>query len=294
MMVKPVRGASMPLIQRDAPYPHWEFSHPISGDLLRLVPERGGLISGWRCGDREVVYLDLERFLDPAQSVRGGFPVLFPITGGLPGNQLPLPQGTFTLPQHGFARQLPWTFEALADGLGVALELADTSETLLAYPFQFLLRMEVRLAPCALEISTTVTNQGDQPMPFSFGLHPYFNLSSLEGVRIEGLPDECTNHLTMAPAPTAEQMQRLASGIDLLVRPTGPVRLVDEAAGTTLELQLSHPLDLVVLWTEPPRPMVCIEPWSGPRQSLLSGDRKIELAPGSSTTLNTRYVLSRP
>jgi len=283
----------MPLIQRDAPYPHWEFSDPASGDLLRLVPERGGLISGWRCGGREVVYLDLERFLDPAQSVRGGFPVLFPITGGLPGNQLPLPQGTFTIGQHGFARTLPWRMEPLADGRGVALELSDSAETLQAYPFKFLLRMEVRLAPGALEIGTTVSNRSEAPMPFSFGLHPYFNLSSLEGVRVEGLPDDCLNHLTMAPAPTAEQMQRLASGIDLLVRPTGPVRLVDEAAGATLELQLSHPLDLVVLWSEPPRPMLCIEPWSGPRQALISGDRRIELAPGASTVLTTRYALIR-
>lgn len=281
----------MALIQRDLPYPHWEFSDPSSGDLLRLVPERGGLISGWCCGEREVVYLDLERFLDPAQSVRGGFPVLFPITGGLPNNELPLPQGTFTLPQHGFARNLPWRMAPLADGRGVALELTDTAETLQAYPFQFLLRLEVRLAPGALEIATTVSNRSAEPMPFSFGLHPYFNLSSLEGVRFEGLPQECLNHLTMAPAATAEQMQRLASGIDLLVRPSGPVRLVDEAAGATLELQLSHPLDLVVLWTEPPRPMVCIEPWSGPRLALLSGDRRIELAPGDSTELHTRYVL---
>lgn len=283
----------MPLIQRDAPYPHWEFSDAASGDLLRVVPERGGLISGWRCGDREVMYLDLERFLDPAQSVRGGFPVLFPITGGLPDNQLPLPQGTYTLGQHGFARQLPWRMEPLADGRGVRLELSDTPETLQAYPFQFLLSMDVRLAPGALEISTTVSNRSGAAMPFSFGLHPYFNLSSLEGVRFEGLPADCLNHLTMAPAATAQQMQCLASGIDLLVRPMGPVRLVDEAAGATLELQLSHPFDLVVLWTEPPRPMVCIEPWSGPRQALLSGDRKIELAPGTSTHLTTRYALTR-
>jgi hypothetical protein len=70
-------GHFMPLIQRGTPYPHWEFSDPASGDLLRVVPERGGLISGWRCAGHEVVYLDLERFLDPSQSVRGGFPVLF-------------------------------------------------------------------------------------------------------------------------------------------------------------------------------------------------------------------------
>jgi galactose mutarotase-like enzyme len=279
----------MSLIQRDTPYPHWEFSDPLSGDLLRIVPERGGLISGWRCAGEEVVYLDLERFLDPAQSVRGGFPVLFPITGGLPDNRLILPQGEFQLGQHGFARQQPWRLEALADGRGVQLQLTDNEETLKSYPFSFLLTMAVRLAPGALEITTIVENRSNVTMPFSFGLHPYFNLSSLEGVRLEGLPDQCLNHLTMAEAATADQMERLATGIDLLVQPTGPVRLVDEAAGTTLELQLTHPLDLVVLWTEPPRPMVCMEPWSAPRQALLSGDRKLELSPGESTTLHTRY-----
>jgi galactose mutarotase-like enzyme len=279
----------MSLIQRDTPYPHWEFSDPLSGDLLRIVPERGGLISGWRCAGEEVVYLDLERFLDPAQSVRGGFPVLFPITGGLPDNRLILPQGEFQLGQHGFARQQPWRLEALADGRGVQLQLTDNEETLKSYPFSFLLTMAVRLAPGALEITTIVENRSNVTMPFSFGLHPYFNLSSLEGVRLEGFPDQCLNHLTMAEAATADQMERLATGIDLLVQPTGPVRLVDEAAGTTLELQLTHPLDLVVLWTEPPRPMVCMEPWSAPRQALLSGDRKLELSPGESTTLHTRY-----
>jgi galactose mutarotase-like enzyme len=280
----------MPLIQRQTPYPHWEFSDPASGDLLRLVPERGGLISGWRCAGHEVVYLDTERFLDPAQSVRGGFPVLFPITGGLPDNQLSLPQGVFKLGQHGFARQLPWHMDPLADGQGVRLQLADSEATLDVYPFAFLLSMDVRLAAGALEISTTIENRGPDSMPFSFGLHPYFNLSGLDAVRFEGLPEQCLNHLTMDSAATAEQMAKLASGIDVLVEPAGAVRLIDAGAQTSLELQLSHPFDLVVLWTEPPRKMVCIEPWTAPRQALLSGDRKIELAAGQSTTLHTRYA----
>ena len=282
----------MPLLQQTAPYPHWEFSDPVSGDVLRVVPERGGLISGWRCNGHEVVYLDLQRFLDPDQSVRGGFPVLFPMTGGLPNNELPLPQGIFKLAQHGFARQVPWELAALPDGRGVQLILSETAETLQVYPFRFQLTMDVRLAPGALEISATVENRDQAVMPFSFGLHPYFNLSSLETVRFEGLPAQCLNHLTMEKAATADQMEQLATGIDLLVEPTGSVRLVDDPAGTTLELELTTPLDLVVLWTEPPRAMVCMEPWSAPRQALLSGDRKIELNPGDSTTLATRYRLT--
>lgn len=83
----------MPLTQRTTPHPHWEFSAAAGGDLLRLVPERGGLLSGWRCNGRELLYLDEARFADPALSVRGGMPVLFPICGNLPADQLPLPQG---------------------------------------------------------------------------------------------------------------------------------------------------------------------------------------------------------
>ena len=282
----------MPLLQQTAPYPHWEFSDPVSGDVLRVVPERGGLISGLRCNGHEVVYLDLQRFLDPDQSVRGGLPVLFPMTGGLPNNELPLPQGIFKLAQHGFARQVPWELAALPDGRGVQLILSETAETLQVYPFRFQLTMDVRLAQGALEISATVENRDQAVMPFSFGLHPYFNLSSLETVRFEGLPAQCLNHLTMEKAATADQMEQLATGIDLLVEPTGSVRMVDDTAGTTLELELTTPLDLVVLWTEPPRAMVCMEPWSAPRQAILSGDRKIELNPGDSTTLATRYRLT--
>lgn len=295
----------MALTHREAPYPHWEFQDPHSGDLLRLVPERGGLISGWRCQGRELLYLDEDRFADPALSVRGGMPVLFPICGGLPGNRLPLPQGTFQLPQHGFARDLPWQLTPLDDGRGVAMELSDTPATRAAYPFGFQLRLEARLASQALDLNVRVTHNGPLPaeaseagtggseplMPFSFGLHPYFAVSTLAQVEIEGLPEQCFDHLTMAPAATAPRLERLAEGIDLLARPGGPVRLRDGGNGRRIELQTSHPWDLVVLWSEPPRPMVCLEPWSGPRQSLISGDRRLDLKVGEALELRSRFAL---
>ena len=55
---------------------------------LRVVPERGGLITEWRCGDHEILYFDLERFQNKEKSIRGGIPILFPICGDLPGNLL--------------------------------------------------------------------------------------------------------------------------------------------------------------------------------------------------------------
>jgi galactose mutarotase-like enzyme len=37
--------------------------------------------------------------------------------------------------------------------------------------------------------------------------------------------------------------------------------------------------------------MVCLEPWTGPRQSLVSGDRKLVLPPGGEQSLSCRYAL---
>ena len=294
----------MALIRRDSPYPHWEFQgsdpdphgDPAGADLLRIVPERGGLVTGWRCAGEEILYFDAERFADPAKSVRGGIPVLFPICGGLPNNQLPLPQGTFELPQHGFARDQSWQLSELASGDGVQLQLSDNPATLAAYPFAFGLSLELRLEPQALAIRAVIANRSDAPMPFSLGLHPYFNVSDLAGVRVEGLPERCFDHLTMADANTTEQLERIAAGIDLLVRPAADVALVDAEArngtGRRIALQPSQPLDRVVLWSDPPRPMLCLEPWSGPRSALISGDGRLELAPGANMALQTRYTVS--
>ncbi|MCT0212013.1 MULTISPECIES: galactose mutarotase [unclassified Synechococcus] len=288
----------MPLTHRLTPYPHWELEDPISGDQLRLVPERGGLLSGWRCSGRELIYLDEERFADPALSVRGGMPVLFPICGNLPGDCLPLPDGDYSLKQHGFARDLPWQLEGTPDGRGVRLTLEDTPASLASFPFPFSLELSFQLEAAALAITVRIENRGEVAMPYSFGLHPYFRVSSLDAeaaqlaVRLEGLPDHCLNHLTMTEEATQNQLERLPQGVDLLARPLGAVRLVDPVAGLALELQPSTPLDLVVIWTDPPRPMLCLEPWTGPRGALVSGDRRLEVPAGGAHSLACRYGLT--
>jgi galactose mutarotase-like enzyme len=293
------------LIQRDAPFPHWEFTSP-DGDQLRVVPERGGLVCGWRCGGSERLYFDAERFADPSKSVRGGIPVLFPVCGNLPDNRLELPQGTFALAQHGFARDRPWQLQALADGRGIHLELRDDATTRAVYPFGFRLVLEVRLEPAALAIRALVRHEvEDAPgsavagavsaaMPFALGLHPYFAVADLGGAALEGLPDRCFDHLTAGPADTAAELARLPQGVDLRVERSGIApRLLTglsspdgSPAAAAIELQADSPLDHAVVWTDPPRPMVCLEPWTARR-----GELGLALAAGEQLGLNCRYTL---
>ena len=60
-------------------------------------------------------------------------------------------------------------------------------------------------------------------------------------------------------------------------------------AASTIELATQAPLDREVVWTDPLRPMLCLEPWRGPRGSLVSGERHLSLAPGESLELRCCY-----
>ncbi|NDC15160.1 MAG: galactose mutarotase, partial [Synechococcaceae bacterium WB9_2_170] len=41
----------------------------------------------------------------------------------------------------------------------------------------------------------------------------------------------------------------------------------------------------------PPRPMLCLEPWTAPRGALASGERCLRLQPGERQQLHCRYRL---
>ena len=54
-------------------------------------------------------------------------------------------------------------------------------------------------------------------------------------------------------------------------------------AKSNREIKVAHsfPFDLCVIWSDPTRNMVCLEPWTSPRNSLKEGFRRIEIPPNS-------------
>ncbi len=282
----------MSLTHKEVPYPHWEYVQPNTFNRIRVVPERGGLVTEWRCNDREILYFDLKRFGQIKKSIRGGIPVLFPICGDLPDGLLKLPKGDFQIGQHGFARDLPWQINLLEDQTGISLNLSDNEITQAVYPYSFMIEMQCCLKESRLEIRTKIQNLSEVDMPFSFGLHPYFNVSNLQKTHIEGLSAACYNHLEMSESQTCNQLEHLSAGIDFLTTASGPVTLVDLAKGDRLQLHQQEPMNLTVVWTDPPRQMVCLEPWTSPRNSLNSGERLLLLQPGGSHDLSCSFDAS--
>ena len=279
---------SVSFVKKINPYPHWECSNTSCDSLIRVVPERGGLITGWRSEGKELLYFDLERFLDQGKSVRGGIPILFPICGDLSEDIL-IKGEKYSLKQHGFARNLPWSINLLKDKSGIRLKLIDSKESRSCFPFFFTLLMDVYLKEKSLQITIKIYNQSPEFMPFSFGMHPYFQVSDLQKIKIFGLPEKCIDQTNMKVTNASDQIRILDKGVDFLSYPSRSVKIFDFSSRNVIELIQKEPMDTTVIWTNPPRQMICLEPWTSPRNSLITGDRKLQVKPEQFIELVTTF-----
>ncbi len=103
----------------------------------------------------------------------GRAPLLFPIVGLLQDGVYRLDGRTYPMPKHGFARHS--TFDVVSsDAASAQLRLSPNDTTRACYPFEFRLDVRYTLSDATLEVAATIANDGDRPMPASFGFHPAF------------------------------------------------------------------------------------------------------------------------
>ncbi|QQE65632.1 aldose epimerase [Leptolyngbya sp. BL0902] len=250
---------------------------------LELVPQRGGLVTRWRVEGQEILYFDEARFADPALSVRGGIPILFPICGNLPDNQYSLDSQTYHLKQHGFARDLPWqaTGQATTNAASLTLELSSSADTLAQYPFAFKLSFTFILRGHRLELQQQFTNLSDRAMPFSTGLHPYFQVSDKHQLEFEVPATEFQNHLTGQVESFGGQFDFSQPEIDLAFQnlTAKAATVTDRHLRRRLTLSWSEAYTRLVFWTVQGKDYYCLEPWTAPRNALNSGDSLLLVAP---------------
>ncbi|MEO5806341.1 aldose 1-epimerase family protein [Devosia sp.] len=209
----------------------------------------------------------------------GRAPVLFPIVGKAPNDQLGIDGQQYGMGQHGFARRSVFALEtAGTDSCQFVLEADDTTRAV--YPFEFRLSLEYRLVGAGVMVTSTVSNTGAVPMPFQLGYHPAFAwpLPGAEGavheIRLSGDAAPALQRLhggllaaQRQPSPFKQGRLRLDHAQfeeDAMIFPEGcGERLVyGVEGGSRIEFSWSG-LPNLALWTKPGAPFICIEPWHG-------------------------------
>ncbi len=255
-------------------------------NYIKFCPERGGVITNWVSDGNEILYFDEKRFMDKTKSIRGGIPILFPICGNLNTSSSVFGNEYLQLPQHGFARDLQWQYSFNENEKFLCLFLNESKKTKKYYPFDFELKIEVTLKINSLEFEITINNKTDFAMPINFGLHPYFNVSDFKNLEFVDNPLNCQDQERNTISKTLDELNKINLGVDLLMYTSGRSSFRDKIFKREVTLNHSYPFDLGVIWSDPPRRMICLEPWTSPRNSFVDGFRNIMIPSNDSKRLN--------
>jgi galactose mutarotase-like enzyme len=110
---------------------------------------------------------------DPAFWGRSS-PILFPAVGSMKDHAYTYQGQTYSLAQHGFARDLEFTVKEICeDQIWFSTEASD--ETLKKYPFLYALEIGYQLKGRTIKVMWRVINNDSKTMYFSIGAHPAFN-----------------------------------------------------------------------------------------------------------------------
>lgn len=221
---------------------------------------------------------------DPAWWKRHS-PVLFPIVGSLKNKEFRYNGKSYTMGQHGFARDME--FVRLSESVDEVWYLLRADEsTKEKYPFDFQLEIGYRLEGHTVSVIWKVTNQGAGVMPFSIGAHPAFYCPLRAGEARDGYEFRFDNSKALTYYAVAEggladtrqaitlpgtESGRLAIGPhlfdhDALILEGNQAHLVELARkGEEAFVSVRFDAPLFGLWAPAGEdvPFVCIEPWYG-------------------------------
>lgn len=241
---------------------------------IRVIPECGGVITGFNVLGKELLYLNRELFKKDIRA--GGIPVLFPVCGGLEQDIYKYKGKDYHMPSHGFAWALPWEVaedSKLTSGK-ITLRLSHGKETLKQYPFKFEVISEYCVYDDSLVITQTCRNTGKEAMPFYTGYHPYFAVGDKNGLEFD---IDAHTYMDFTDGKTYEYTGNVDFSKEVdFVFPLEPKknylsRMKDPDLHHTIEIQTSKEFGAFVLWTEKDRNFICTEPWMAGPNAMNTG-----------------------
>ena len=210
-------------------------------------------------------------------------PVLFPLVGRLPGDAYLHEGRAYQLPQHGFARDQPFT--VLRHGpTELVFRLTHDEATRAVFPFDFELTITYTLRERQLTVRWDVRNPApSQPLLFSIGAHPAVRCPLLPGEAFADYyfefdhPVTLERHLlrggllTGATAPVLQQARELPLSYELFADDALVFKHYDFTRLTLRSRKSAHfvrfsfaGFPYLGLWTKGPGAgFVCVEPWHG-------------------------------
>ena len=235
-----------------------------NGILALQLTNVGGEMSSLIYKDMEILY----KGDGPYWS--GKNPTLFPMISSPNAKEYILNGNTYPCRNHGLIRYATLD-TVLDDGDTVKMNLKSCDWTLKEYPFDFDYNITYKLDNNSVLINYDITNTGDKVMPFTFGLHPGFNVKNFDEVEIV-FEDDCDGELF-------NQVDRSTSTVSLK-NYTGKRFLADLAKLQTVIFknlkskyvilktnEYSVKVDMskykyLALWTaNEDAKYICIEPW---------------------------------
>jgi galactose mutarotase-like enzyme len=215
-------------------------------------------------------------------------PVLFPIVGTLKGSKYQYKNQSYSLPRHGFARDMEFEVHEKTDD-SVVFSLKSNLEITANYPFDFEIQIGYTLANSILNIEYVIINKMDERMPFSIGGHPAFALPktfssySLKFEKPEELKSYVLEHDLLSPTtvniPLSDKTLPLTYSLfekDALIFKSLNSKKISilESEHAILNFYFED-FENFGIWTKMNAPFICLEPWLG-YSDLTSSNGNIE------------------
>lgn len=268
---------------------------PSAAATAVIAPQRGGMLTRLWVEERPLLYVDEATLIDPSKSLRGGNPVLFPSPGPLAGGRFAWGGRTGGMPNHGLARQRPFTVTE-ADGATAVLSLVSDAGTRAEFPWDFALTLRYAFRGATLTIEARVENRDDTPLPFAFGLHPYFFVAAQDKPRV-AIPTQATrawDNVAKRTVDVTGPIDVAAGEVDLHLEDHGSCEaslvLPD---GARIVVRGSEEFGRWVVWTLPGKDFVCLEPWTAAANALNTEERLLVIEPGSERVLSVSIALEQ-
>ncbi len=214
-------------------------------------------------------------------------PNLFPIVGRLKEDSFVYEDQTYSLGQHGFARDME--FDVVKwNPSELVFSLKSSLKTYPGYPFDFDFRIGYSLDGNVVKQSFTVVNTNDEVLPFSFGGHPAFAVKRIEDSYLEFDQAEDVQSDTVKGGIRTGEMRQSFEGNKIYLSQ----RIFEKDAllfsglrskSVVLKSLANKPMvklgfegfPYLGIWSKPGANYVCIEPWCGIADKL-EHSKKIE------------------